>query len=522
MQTLKLKMALACAAFGSASFVAAEVAPPATMIKAAASPEQCPIPPAPIPASLKITAPRKPVRLDLPVAPVVETMTYAPPEDLQLALGEIKLLPMKGKVKRVALGTGSVLSATTVEPNLLLIGENVGTTTLLVWNDNTVNNYRVTVVPRELAGVRAKVDALLAGQNGIKVTQVGTDLVLSGLAHKSVLDKLSAALGDTPGVVNNVQEDQGVAFTRSVLFRLHFVEVKRSLLEQVGINWGKDATGPVIGLQGVARNTGIYNPVPLAGPGDNLLDPARNFVTRNGTTGGLFFGLATTIGSRLNLAVTEGDARVLATPELTARSGGKAKLQVGGEVPIPIAGAFGATSVEFKPYGIMFSIEPHIDADDTITAKISTELSQIDPSVSVGNIPGFITRNTSTDISVKPGEMVALSGLINSELSSAVDRMPVLSKIPILGALFRSNDFRNRKTELVVFVETEIISAGDGLAANLRQRGVDAKREFDEKASKARLDAKSELDEKPGKVNRDANGESTDKPKKFVHEWSRR
>jgi len=151
-------------------------------------------------------------------------------------------------------------------------------------------------------------------------------------------------------------------------------------------------------------------------------------------------------------------------------------------VPIPVSGAFGATSVDFKPYGIILSIEPQIDASNVITAKISTELSQIDPAVSVNGIPGFVQRSTSTEVSIKPGEMVALAGLVNSEMANAIDRVPVLSRIPILGRLFRSDDFRNSKTELVVLLEPEIISPGDGLARQLRERGEANMKEFYEKA----------------------------------------
>lgn len=407
--------------------------------------------------------------------------SYAPTESITMALGDIKMVPVYGKVTRVALGSGSVLSATAVDKSMLLIAETVGETSLMVWSGGSVQSYRVTVVSKDLRALRARVDALVGGQKGIVVTQVGPDLILSGLAHKELLLRLNPMLSTLPNVINNITEDQGTAFTRSVLFRLTFVEVKRSLLEQIGINWAKDAQGPTFAASGIAKNTGIYDNVSPGQSGGNLLSNNPSFLMRNGTTGGIFFGLATTITSRLNLGVTDGDARVLASPELTAKSGGKAKLQVGGEVPIPLTGAFGATTVEFKPYGIMFAVEPQIDSDNTITAKLSTELSQIDPSVSVNGIPGFITRNTSTEISIKPGEIVALSGLINSELSSAIDRVPGLSRVPIFGRLFRSDDFRNRKTELIVFVEAEIITAGDGLAGQLRARGVEAKREFESK-----------------------------------------
>jgi pilus assembly protein CpaC len=283
-------------------------------------------------------------------------------------------------------------------------------------------------------------------------------------------------------VVVNVKEDQGSAFTRSVLFRLHFVEVKRSLLESIGINWAKSANGPVAGYTGVAADKGIYNVIKPLTPDVDLLSAAPPFVVSGGSKGGHFLGLATTLTSRLNLGVSSGDVQVLASPELTAKSGGKARLQVGGEVPIPLAGAFGSTSVEFKPYGIILSIEPQIDADGIITARISTELSQIDPAVTVNGIPGFLTRSTGTEVSLKEGEMVALSGLVNSEMANAVDRVPAISRIPILGRLFRSDDFRNSKSELVVLLEPEIIAPGDGLARQLRERGEANKKQFEDKA----------------------------------------
>lgn len=426
--------------------------------------------------------PRKPVRVRSSMAqPAVTEPVYAPVQPLSIVLGEIKLVPVKGKVTRVALGNGNIVSATAVDKNLLLIAEQVGDTSLMVWSGNTVASYRVQVLSKDMTLVRSKVEALIGDNKGIVITQVGPDLMLSGTAHREVLARIGGRLAELPNVVNNIQEDQGSAFTRSVLFRLTFVEVKRTLLEQLGINWANDAAGPTIGATGVAKNTGIYGNISPPRSDGNLLAANPEFITRNGATRGIFFGLATTLTSRLNLGITDGDARVLASPELTARSGGKARLQVGGEVPIPLTGAFGATTVEFKPYGMLFDIEPTIDASDTISAKLSTELSQIDTAVSVGGIPGFITRNTATEVSIKPGEIVALSGLVNSELSSAIDRVPALSRIPIFGRLFRSDDFRNNKTELVVLVQAEIIKAGDGLAAQLRERGLEEQREFERK-----------------------------------------
>lgn len=468
-KNISLCLTAAATLFALENATAADIATDSPMSDSAASGQQT--------GKQKRVSPRSVARASMAL-PAPNYLTTIP---LTITAGAIKILPMQGKVRRVALGSGSVLSTTTVDSNLLIIAEQVGITTLLVWTDKVVHSYRVQVVPQDLTDVRTKVDALINGVPGITVQQVGADLVLNGFAHHDALVQIAKALKDTPGIIFNVKEDQGSPYTRSVLFRLHFVEVKRSLLEKIGIDWAKDTNGPVFGAMGVAKNTGVYSGIGQVANGVNLLDPIPAFVARGASTGGIFLGLATTITSRINLGIADGDARVLASPELTAKSGGKARLQVGGEVPIPLAGAFGATTVEFKPYGIIFSIEPQIDGNDVITAKVSTELSQIDPSVSVGGIPGFITRNTTTEVSLKQGEVVALSGLVNSEMSTAVDRVPGLSRVPILGSLFQSEDFRNRKTELIVLLEPQIIQAGDGLAAQLRDRGLANKREFENK-----------------------------------------
>ena len=471
-----LALASACNATPAAAGFLADAAAHA----ATSAPPVCAPVPAPVLVRRRSPKVAKPTPVKRGAAP-----NQLPLEALTLAVGEIKLLPMAGKVSRVALGSSSLLSATTVDSNLLLIGEKTGDTSLMVWSGNQVRSYQVQIVAKQLSAIRDKVNALVSENKNIKIAIVGPDLVLSGYAHKAALNRLTQMLDQVPNVINNVSEDQGTGYTRSVLFRLHFIEVKRTLLEEIGVSWARDSSGPVFGAQGVAKNTGIYSPIGPGKEGDNLLAPVPKFISQNGSTGGVFLGLATTITSRIRLGISDGDARILASPELTAKSGGKAKLQVGGEVPIPLAGAFGATTVEFKPYGIQFSIEPNIDADDVITAKVATEVSQIDPSLTVAGFPAFLTRNTATEVSVKPGEIVALSGLINGELSNSIERVPFLGKVPIFGRLFRSDDFRNRKSELIVLLETEIISAGDGLAGKLRDRGLDAKREFEDKAGQA-------------------------------------
>lgn len=466
--TLHAPKLIAAGLLAPALALAAETVPPA---KAVSTPVATPVitTPTPLPP-----ATRRAASTALPAN--VETL---PAEDVSLALGEIRMLPVQGKVRRIAVGNGAQVSATTVDDSLMLIGEQVGMTMLMVWSDRQVLTYRVKVVASDFAATRRLIENVLHDEPGVRIEEYDSKLVVSGTVHKETLQQVEAAVKNVPGVVLNLKTDPGSPLVRSVLFRLHFVEVNKALLEKIGIQWSKDANGPTIAAQAVPIKEKLYRGIPQAKEGDNLLAPVPPFVTRNNHTTGLFFGLATSIASRLNLGQSDGDARVLASPELTAKSGGKARLQVGGEIPIPLAGAFGTQTVEFKPYGIIFSIEPTIDAGDVITAKLSTELSQIDPAITVAGIPAFLTRSTSTEISVKPGEMVALSGLINSELSSAIDKVPGLGNIPILGRLFRSDDFRSKRSDLVVLLEPEIIVAGQGMAEEVRRRGDDNKAEFE-------------------------------------------
>ncbi len=407
----------------------------------------------------------------------VQPPSYLPVENLTVTVGQIQRIPVKGQIRRVAVGNGALLSTTIVDANLLLIAEGVGATNLLIWTDDTVRSFKVHVVAYDLEELRTKAAQLMVGYPRVKAELVGSDVVLNGYAHTDELKRIYAALPNLPGVINNVLEDQGSTSTRSILFKLSFIEVKRSYLEQLGIQWGQSAAGPVLGATGISNATGPYAAVSqpvTASTGPTLVTAAAPPFTSLGTSsGGYFLGLASLLNSTIQLGSNTGDTRVLATPELVARSGGKADMNVGGEVPIPVSGAFGSTSVTFKPYGVLFSIEPQVSQDNVISAKISTEVSQIDNSVSVSGIPGFLTRKTAAEISIKPGEVVALAGLLNDQLSNSIASMPGLGNLPILGRLFRSDNFIHNKTDLIVLIEPEIITPGQGLEQQLKAHGTE-------------------------------------------------
>jgi pilus assembly protein CpaC len=168
--------------------------------------------------------------------------------------------------------------------------------------------------------------------------------------------------------------------------------------------------------------------------------------------------LVTSLTSAINLAVTNGQAYILANPRLVTRSGQAASFLAGGEVPIPVAGALGTTSIDYKSYGVKLHIAPQVDAQGHILATIQTSLSQIDPSLSVQGYPAFLTRKTDAVVNVLPGQTIVLSGLIDSTGANDINKVPGLGDLPVLGALFRSTQFQRNQSELVIFVTPHILT----------------------------------------------------------------
>ena len=129
----------------------------------------------------------------------------------------------------------------------------------------------------------------------------------------------------------------------------------------------------------------------------------------------------------------------------------------GGEVAIPLI-TQDTSKVEYKPYGILLNIEPVIDKENNIATQIEVEQSSIQLSDS-GGFPSFNKSKVKTFINVKSGETIVLSGLLSNESTKAVQKVPGLGNLPIIGELFKSRAFADKNTELVVFVTPEVITS---------------------------------------------------------------
>lgn len=163
-------------------------------------------------------------------------------------------------------------------------------------------------------------------------------------------------------------------------------------------------------------------------------------------------------GFDFNLQALEarGQARILASPNIICRSGKEAEFFAGGEFPIKILN-YKTQDVIWKKFGISLKVKPQADYSGQINLSIETEVSNLDTSTTVDGIPGITANRLSSHFDLQESKTIALSGLLKEESGNSQEGWPWLQRVPVLGALFSSQDYRDQKTELIVFVRPEIL-----------------------------------------------------------------
>lgn len=376
--------------------------------------------------------------------------------DLQLYEGQVLVMNATG-VKRIAIGNGKIISSKMISSNqAIVMATKSGTTDLYLWYKNgSIHSYHVLVTQVDTLQNYHEIKKMLSTVRGIKIVMDDGKIVVSGTVSPTNQKNVQTVLKSFRDVTDLVKSDD-VNMRKMIYLDVQVVDFSKNSLKNLGIQWQQSVDGPAAGLVGNTPSNGIYR------LGD-VTQGGSTANTLNGTTGPLkglpldnplsgYFGIVSSITSSINLAVNSGEAYILANPQLSTRSGGTASFLAGGEVPIPVSSGLGQTSVVYKKYGIKLNIKPYADSKGDILANISTEVSQINPSITIDGYPGFLTRKTSSVVNVHSGQTVVLSGLIHSLGSNTITKFPWLSDIPILGYLFRNKDFQSSRSELVIFV----------------------------------------------------------------------
>lgn len=158
---------------------------------------------------------------------------------------------------------------------------------------------------------------------------------------------------------------------------------------------------------------------------------------------------------------SQGRGKILASPNLLCRSGKEAEFLAGGEFPIKMKN-FRMQDIIWKKYGILLKVKPKADSSGRMSIAIETEISTIDNSRTVEGIPGLLTNRISSHFDLAHSQTIVLSGLIKNEEGQSTAGLPLLSRLPILGALFSSRDFKENRTELIILVRPTIMREAAG------------------------------------------------------------
>ncbi len=332
--------------------------------------------------------------------------------------------------------------STLSDRSIYVLGKAPGRTTLTVLGaDGTlIANIEVHVAP-DIAEFRERLRQILPSEP-IEVRTANDGIVMSGVV--SSIGRLDAALQlaerYAPGRVSNLMSVGG---TQQVMLKVRFSEVNRDVSQRLGSSFA------------VGNN---FAQLPR---GATQVDGVGTLTTRF-NVGSLQFQVL------LEALETNGLARTLSEPNLTALSGQEARFLAGGELPIPVPGDEGRITIEYRPFGVELTFTPRVLDGDVINLMLNASVSDIDQSVSTAiagiPVPGFRTRSTSTTVELRDGESFAIAGLLQDDFFGNNRQVPWLSQLPVLGALFRSTDFRRNQSELVIFVTAHLVTPTRGEA----------------------------------------------------------
>ena len=385
---------------------------------------------------------------------------------LALGIGKSIVIDLPRDIKDVLVADPKIANAVVRSAQrAYIIGAAVGQTNIVFFDSagQQIAAYDIAV-KRDLNGVRAALKQSLPNAE-IQIEGVGDGVVLSGSAASPIeaqqAGELAARLvGGNDKVVNSIV----VRGRDQVMLKVTVAEVARSIIKQMGI----DLTA-----------TMNYGTTAVTFDSSNPFTALGHTLTGNAAAGA--FGSAMRAGvpvpsvqATIRAMESAGVIRTLAEPNLTAISGESATFIAGGEFPIPAGYSCDPithvcqTQISFKKFGISLNFTPVVMTEGRISLRVMTEVSElsndnsftlVQAAGSALTIPSIKTRRAETTLEIPSGGAMAMAGLIQEQTKLAINGLPGLAQVPVLGALFRSRDFVNNQTELMVLVTPYIVRA---------------------------------------------------------------
>ena len=430
-----------------------------------------------------------------------------PAPAISVTVNKSMVFRLADRAKRVSVSQPAIADVIVVAPSQLLInGKAVGTTSLIVFNEQgDVSNFDLIVTP-DVAALRGQLRVVLPNEK-LEVSTSGTSLVLRGeVSNEVVYDKVleitesylppkpPAAVAPTSstnvsvgaGTQRQSIPTSGVGFAgggqlafneersltdvdrwadkrkmEGIIDLLVIKEIRQIELDvivaEVALNKLRE-----IGLDSLLNTRNVssatFNGSNSGFPTNLFQDLDAGKLIFGAATSGIFtyatrgFALTSLYRMMQNKDVTE----ILAQPRLVMKNGRSGGFLAGGEFPV-VTSTSERFEVEFRPFGVRLDFVPTLTWSDRIDLRVFPEVSEIDQSVAVNGVPGLKVRRTVNRVEMKDGESLVIGGLLDRRILKDLTKFPLLGDIPILGALFRSTRFRNQESELVFVITPRIV-----------------------------------------------------------------
>ena len=362
-------------------------------------------------------------------------------------------------VSRIAITDPKIADAVAVQQREVLIdGKSQGTVSLIVWGAGRRLQYDVVVDPG-VTTLQQTLSQLFPAED-IRVAVNDDAIILVGqrLEQRRSCSRRRRCAATTEGQRAHRQHAAAcpaATTSQQVMLQVRFAEVNRSALMEAGFTFFASAqrfAGRTTTQQFSAPQTSTQQDVNV----DRDLH-STDFLNL------FFFDRREGIGAVLKALESKGYFQSLAEPNLIAYNGQEASFLAGGEFPVPIVqGATGTVSVMFKEFGVRLTFKPTI-AGDTIRLHVKPEVSALDFNNGVTlqgfRIPALTTRRAETEVELRDGQSFAIAGLLNNMSQDDKAAIPILGKLPIIGALFKSKAERAERTELMVLITPRLVHA---------------------------------------------------------------
>jgi len=421
-------------------------------------------------------------------ARVVQVVTHAGQpvhKSITLGLGKAAIVEIDADARDVLVSNPEIVDAVVRSPRrVFLMAQKGGQTNAFFFDGQGRQLASIDIrVEKDVTDLAKLIHASFPDSD-IKATAINDTVVLSGhvasATESSRAQDIAARFaGDAAKVINVL----AIKSSEQVMLKVRVAEMQRTIAKQLGV----DLTG-ALAVAGVPMTMGTSNPFGLVGHALSDLSAAQIgsacsgafFPNTAGTTTSSAAGISTTLTTTIPCTSPNnmqgvvkaleqvGLVHILAEPNLTAVSGETAKFLAGGEFPVPVSrDRDGNVTVSFKQFGVGLSFTPVVLAPGRISLQLSTEVSELTntgaysmqgTSTTPGlTIPGLSVRRAETTVEVPSGGSFAIAGLMQKTTKQVLDAFPGLKDMPVLGALFRSRDFENDETELVVLVTAYLV-----------------------------------------------------------------